>query len=63
MAEKKQEKVVEPLPERIHINEFRGSHPELSVEEIAGLTVFAGKTLMRREQWEEALNNYKNRTI
>jgi hypothetical protein len=61
MAEKK--KVVEPLPERIHINEFRGSHPELSIEEVAGLTVFAGKTLMRREQWEEALYNYKNRTI
>jgi len=55
---KKVEKV-EPLEERIHINEYRASHPELSLEEIAGLTVRAGKTMMRRSQWDEVLAEYK----
>jgi hypothetical protein len=55
---KKAEKV-EPLEERIHINEYRASHPELSLEEIAGLTVRAGKTMMRRSQWDEVLAEYK----
>lgn len=59
MAKKKEEKVSEPVEERIHINEYRASHPELSLEEIAGLTVRAGKTLMRRSQWDEVLAEYK----
>ncbi len=59
MAKKDEEKVVEPVEERIHINEYKASHLELSPEEIAGLLVRAGKTYMRRSQWDEVLAEYK----
>jgi len=59
MAKKKE---VEPVEERIHINEYKASHLELSPEEVAGLLVRAGKTMMRRSQWDEVLAEYKGNT-
>lgn len=57
--EKEEETVeIQPLPPRIHINEFVALHSTLDTMQKAGFQAFCKKEWMRKEEWQEYLERY-----
>lgn len=54
-------KSIEVLPPRMHIDEFLKVFAQLTEMEVAGFKVFVKKEWMRRQEWQEALETYKER--
>lgn len=61
MANEKETVEVTQLPPRIHVSEFLASTDANSMEK-AGFTAYMdGITLMRRDDWEAKLKEYRER--